>query len=234
MGTAGTTDRRDFWIVLGAGLLPIIVANLAFAINIQQGLEACIPYWDGCLSVSRGIRSGPGLVLFKVLALPCAVLMWWAWSVVGASQWPPGLAVVGLRRVVWLGKAGSVFFLVYALWLGTDGEIYRWLRRYGVVFYFGLTGLAHLMLLAQWARHGARRLAGKRVYFGVVLLMWATGIGSAFKRKLIDDPQFLDRVENALEWHFALYLSLSFVALAFALRSSKQTRSDNTRRAVSG
>jgi len=221
MGTVGAADRRDFWIVLGAGLLPIIVANLAFAINVQQGLEACIPYWDGCLSVSRGLRSGPGLVLFKVLALPSAVLMWWAWSVVGARQWPPGAAVAGLRRVVWLGKLGSVFFLVYVLWLGTDGEIYRWLRRYGVVFYFGLTGLAHLMLLAQWARHGAPKPAGKRVYFGVVLLMWAAGIGSAIKRKLIDDPQFLDRVENALEWHFALYLSLCFVALACALPGEK-------------
>lgn len=203
--------------MLLAGLLPIFAAHLAFALNIADGLEACVPYWEGCLSVSRGVRSGPGLWWFRVLAIPSMVLIWLSWSAVRSAAATAGFEG---RRVPWLvalGRIGAVFFLVYALWLGTDGEIYRWLRRYGVVFYFGLTGLAHLLLLAAWPRP-ARAAGGYRGYALAVFLTWATGVASAFKRKLIDDPQFLDRVENALEWHFALYLSLSFVALAIAWR----------------
>lgn len=218
-----TAVKRAWLAMLLAGLLPIGVVHLAFAINIADGLAGCVPYWEGCLSVSRGVRSGPGLWWFKALAIPSMVLMWLSWSAVRVAATAAGFEG---RRVPWLvalGRIGAVFFLVYALWLGTDGEVYRWLRRYGVVFYFGLTGLAHLLLLAAWPRVG-RAAWAYRGYAFTVFLTWATGVASAFKRKLIDDPQFLDRVENALEWHFALYLSLSFAALAIAWRGLLRSR----------
>jgi hypothetical protein len=208
--------------MLLAGALPVLAAHLAYAINLANGLEACFPYWDGCMSVSRGLRSGPGLWWFKVLALPSMALMWSCWSRVGMGM------ERRTRRVAWLtglGRAGAVFFLVYALWLGTEGDIYRWLRRYGVVFYFGFTGLAQLMLLAAWPQRW-RRLAWFRVYVLVVSLAWLSGIASAFKRQLSDDPAFVDRVENALEWHFALYLSLGFVALGLAWRTMRRDSFD--------
>ena len=56
-------------------------------------------------------------------------------------------------------------------------------------------------------------------YFLLVILAWMLGVASAFKRKLIDNPEFLDRIENALEWNFALTLSLGFVALALVFKT---------------
>lgn len=226
--------KRHFWLAFWAGLLPILVVNIVFTINIQQGLNACFPYWEGCMSVSRGMRSGPGLLLFKLQAPVSAALMWMTWR--SLPQWPwshPSLST----QLWWLsrlGMAGSLFFVVYALWLGTDGEIYRWLRRYGVVFYFSMTGLAHLLLWAKISRYETKKLPAQHVYGVVVILTWVTGIGSAFKRKLIDDPLFLDRVENALEWNFALFLSLAFVALAFVRRSLERQPDNSSQTSVSG
>lgn len=210
---------RAWWVMVIAGVLPILAVHLAFALNVAGGLTACLPYWEGCLSVSRAVRSGPGLWWFKALAIPSMVLMWLSWSAVRDVASRGGGGSARLRWLVALGWAGAAFFLVYALWLGTEGEVYRWLRRYGVVFYFGCTGLAQLMLLGAWPRK-ARQAPGYRAYGAIVVLAWLTGIASAFKRKLIDDPAFLDRVENALEWHFALYLSLGFVALGLAWRAA--------------
>ena len=218
---ASTTPGRAFWTMFLAGLLPMVAANAAFMINAILGMEACFPYWEGCMSVSRGIRSGPGLWLFKGLAMPSALMMWLAWRSLDAHPGTDGFRHPHLRWAITLGKVGAVFFVVYALWLGSDGEIYRWLRRYGVVLYFGLTGLAQLLLLPAWPRSEGRANTSRRLYAAVVLLAWGTGIASAFKRKLIEDPRFLDRVENVLEWHFALYLSLGFVALALALRKRR-------------
>jgi hypothetical protein len=216
MGALNT--RRDWLLMVAAGLLPILAVHLAFALNIRDGMGACIPYWDGCLSVSRAVRSGPGLWWFRMLAAPAMVLMWLSWSAVREVAGKGGNTSARLRWLVALGWTGAVFFLVYALWLGTEGEVYRWLRRYGVVFYFGCTGLAHLMLLGAWPSM-AKRARGFRVYRVVVLLAWAAGIASAFKRQLSDDPAFVDRLENALEWQFALYLSLAFVAMGLAWRN---------------
>ena len=212
-------------LVLWAGLLPVLAVNLAYLINVTSGADLCFPYLEGCQSVSRGLRSGPGLWLFKLLALPCAVFMLLAWRETPDAvdrMIPDGRPLSA--AVVGLGLISTFFFLVYAVWLGTEGDIYRWLRRYGVVFYFAGAGLAHLLIMFRlWQ---ARRRVGApcmglwiRTYCGMVALTWATGVASALKRNLSDDPLFLDRLENALEWNFALCLSLCFLALAPLIRS---------------
>jgi hypothetical protein len=217
-------------IALMAGLCPVIAVNAAFLINLNQGLEACFPYIEGCYSVSRAVRSGPGLSLFKILAFPAAMMMAWYW--IRGSRWFELESEIPDFPPAWvtaMGVAGAGFFLVYALSLGTDGELYRWMRRYGVVFFFAMTSLAQLFLtskLWRWRDELAGgALKGKiTLHFLVVLLMWGLGIASAFKRKLIDDPEFLDRVENALEWDFALALSLTFVAISLFHRSAEQLK----------
>jgi len=188
--------------------------NAAYLLNIHQGgLDACFPYVEGCLSVSRGLRSGPGLLLFRAMAVPTALCMAGTWAGL-----PPGLRG---RAVPWIGMVGVAFFLLYAFTLGSDGELYRWMRRYGVVFYFGLTGLAQLLVAAQlWARGqcGSVRATGARTFTTMIVATWAIGVLSAFKRQLIDDPEVVDRFQNALEWDFALALSLTFMAMALLMR----------------
>lgn len=210
--------RSACQVALWAGLLPILTVNAAYMINVGYGTESCFPYLEGCQSVSRGLRSGPGLWLFKLLALPIAAAMATTWLNTRRllSELDIG-SPLSRRAVWWLGFAGAFFFLVYAIWLGTEGDIYRWLRRYGVVFYFAGTGLAHLLLVALLQKNPAEtRVArpAKRRYAVIVSITWLLGVASAFKRKLIDDPAFLDRVENALEWNFSMALALAFVALA--------------------
>ena len=72
--------KRSAAILLLAGLLPILAAHAAYLLNIYAGSELdpryiCQPYLEGCVSISRAARSGPGLLLFKSVMLPCAVLL---------------------------------------------------------------------------------------------------------------------------------------------------------------
>ena len=220
--------KRAVWIAWAAALVPIVSVNAAFMINLGAGLEGCFPYVEGCYSVSRGVRYGPGLWLFKALAIPAAVAMAACWVNVGRwlSALRPGFPRMR-RAMVWLGLTGAAFFLVYAAWLGTEGEVYRWLRRYGVVFYFAGTGLAQLFLVSMLWRLRVTLLEGRLKpaiirFSSLVWLAWALGVASALKRQIIDDPAFLDRVENALEWNFSLVLSLVFVGLAGVLRQGSE------------
>ncbi|NNL96236.1 MAG: hypothetical protein HKO64_11495 [Xanthomonadales bacterium] len=213
--------RHRITVCVLAGLVPILAVNGAYLFNISQGFEPCFPYFEGCASVSRAVRSGPGLWVFKIAALPAMILMWLSWN--GVTTVQHGQAGASLSLIKLLGKTGALFFLVYALWLGTDGQIYRWLRRYGVVLYFAGTGLAHLLLARRVQKQGGTTVAS-RVYVTIVSLTWATGVASAFKRKLIADEIMLDRVENALEWNFALLLSLCFIAMAFLPGRSSEHR----------
>jgi hypothetical protein len=53
----------------------------------------------------------------------------------------------------------------------------------------------------------------------LVSLQWALGVFSAFKRLLFADPVFIDRIENVIEWWYALAMSLAFLAIAWMFRA---------------
>jgi hypothetical protein len=218
---------RPAHIALIAGLLPIVAVHLAWIMNIgSDDLPLCLPYWDGCISVSQAARSGAGLHLFRALMLPNAVLMGATWVL--AVRWLRHHGDNSRRSMTTirnLGVTGSMFLILYATWLGTEGMWYGWLRRYGVVFFFGLTALAQLLMANRvWKHRDNFKDTGLPVairwFVLATALVWIVGLASAFKRLFIENPVLLDRVENALEWNFALLLSLTFVAMAALFRTS--------------
>ncbi|MEJ8568706.1 hypothetical protein [Elongatibacter sediminis] len=212
------------------GLLPILAAHLAYVLNWFAGAEPlaaeyrCFPYWDGCVSVSRAVRSGPGLALFRAMMLPLAALLALTWLL--TSHWLRqlnGAAGAAARRVGWTGFIGALFLVLYVGWLGTEGPWYGWLRRYGVTVYFGLTALAQLLLVhALWPLRKLPQspLPGSAVagLLALVTLQWLGGLASVAKRLLVTDPARMDRIENSIEWGFALALSLGFLVLGQMMR----------------
>lgn len=227
-----STSQLACWAAFLAGLLPIAAAHGAFFLNVWAGGElaadfVCMPYLEGCVSVSRAARSGPGLLPFRWLMLASVPLLLLTWEY--ARRWLRDLRACSARRgrmMAALGVLGAVFLVLYVTALGNEDEWYRWQRRYGVILYFGGTALAQLLLV--WILWPLRRvLLGGLLLRPVALLallvslQWALGVFSAFKRLLFADPVFIDRIENVIEWWYALAMSLAFIAIArlFRIRS---------------
>src|SRR5918995_339264 len=57
-----------------------------------------------------------------------------------------GLANYVLRALPPLALGAAVFLILYGTFLGTEGAWYQWMRRFGVVFYFGFTCIAMLIV----------------------------------------------------------------------------------------
>lgn len=216
-------------IAVLAGVLPVLAVAAAYLMNLYAGSEldrrfVCFPFTGGCVSISRAVRSGPGLHLFRAIILPTAALMFLAWVYVRA--WLLGQRLCGARRAAWvfgLGAVGALFLVVYATWLGTEGAWYNWLRRYGVIFYFAGTAFAQLLLL--WILWPQRRaVAGGRSQRAIAWLaalvgaQWMLGVFSSVKRLVFDDPGLVDRVENIIEWWYAVPMVLAFVVIAGLFR----------------
>jgi hypothetical protein len=220
-------------VALLAGLLPIVAAHAAYLLNVYAGGAfpaefICMPYLDGCVSISRAARSGPGLHLFRWLMLPSAALLLLNWAFV--RRWLEDLSVCTGQRgwtLAALGMAGALFLVLYITALGHEDEWYRWQRRYGVILYFGGTALAQLLLV--WVLWPARRsLLGGRLgrpiamLTALVSLQWALGVFSAFKRLIFEDPAFINRLENLIEWWYALPMSLAFLAVAWMFARTRK------------
>lgn len=217
------------WLLpLVAGLLPAIASFTALWLSIEQGLMApCNPLLDGCVSISRAARHGPANHIFRALVLPAAVLQGMTWTLCAA--WLKGMEAetrTQLRVLTGLGILAALFLILYGTFLGTEGMMYRFMRRQGITFYFGFTYLCMVIASEElWRLAQAGRLALPArldlVLPGVCAMTLAVGLTQAFGPLFLDSEDLKDRLGNLMEWYAALSFTLFFFALAWLWRRTQ-------------
>lgn len=192
--------------------------HVAWWLSVRDGhVQTCIPYLEGCTSISRAARHGFGNHVFRLLMLPCALLVgvhWWL-----ARRWLQQRGAAGMG-IALLGGAAAVALAVYATFLGSDGEAYRFLRRYGVVVYFGCSYLAQLLFLRAARRQGRVRGRVAATMLAICVAMLLLGIVNVAAGVLLAHDPLKDRLENLLEWHLGVLLVGWFLLQAWLWRRS--------------
>ena len=203
-----------------AAIVPFVAANSAYLISaVNDAVPWCFPYFEGCTSVSRAARGGIANPIVRALMLPQAVILvlyWWL-----CAEWLRGFApqrVVTRRAILGLGIVAALFLILYATYLGVQGDFYQWMRRYGITVHFGCTAIAQFLLtsvvardprLPQWVRHGTLGLCGA---------MLVLGVSSIPLQHLLPDK---GAAVNALEWSYSLLMLAFFPLIGEAWRLSK-------------
>lgn len=209
------------WLPLVAFALPSTTVVICYVLSAQAGLiPSCNPLLEGCTTVSSAGRYGYAYFIFKGGVIPAAVLLGLFWPL--CRRWflaVGGEDSFGLRAAVWLGMISAAFLILYAVFLGSQGDFYRLMRRFGVTIHFSFSYLAQVLLLNRlWDARRAGRLPLPdwitTAMFTVTLLMFAMGLYSIPLGQLIPDPD--DRWINVIEWNFALLLSAWYVLPAIA------------------
>ena len=203
--------------------MPVVAVHAAWALATLEGyVEPCFPYLDGCASISRVARHGSANVLFKLVMVPCALLQLVLW--LRTRRWLAVLA--GDPRcgatLAALGLVAAVALCIYTLALGSEGALYRFMRRYGISFYFAATYVAQLVFLRALLQRVGDRVARSapvaRGMTAVCIAMLAVGLASVGVSGLVEHPDTKDRLENLLEWHLGLLLTAWFLLHALLWR----------------
>jgi hypothetical protein len=201
--------------------VPFVAAHLAYAISIDAGhVPACIPYVEGCTSISRAARHGLGNALFRLLMLPSALLLalhWFSvreWLRVAHADPSAG------RSLLWLGPFAGFALATYATFLGTEGEIYRWLRQYGAQLYFASVYIAQLVFVHRYRQTAGYRSGIVAGMLAINLAMLLLGIGYTAVANAGSDEVLKDRMENLLEWHIGLLMTAWYLLQAWIWRRS--------------
>ncbi len=191
--------------------VPIVTVIICTTWSMGAGLiEACIPFIDGCTSISRACRQIPVLYFFRTIMLPCSVLLilfWWQERNRLKHQEPERVL---LRRVATLLALVGAFFLVpYVIFLGTTGPIYEFLRRIGIYFFFAGTGFAQVIITlgVETGRIDPIERRLRRLRQLLVTILLALGPLNLLLKAMLVDP---DAAENVIEWWFGLALFLWF------------------------
>lgn len=206
-------------------ILPLLVTNGVYLLSAYEGLIPwCIPYIDGCTTISRAARSGDSIYIFRAMMIAYSVLLIWFW--IYAQQWLDllyGHSTKASRIILWLGVVGALFLILYIDFLGTTGEMNRFMRRYGIMIFFTFTPLAQLLTLKQHykilrpTQDGRKRpdtmlTTVLRYQLIVILLMLLIGIISIV---LDATHNKTDASENIVEWNFSLLLNLYFIGMIY-------------------
>ena len=201
----------------------MVATLIAYPLSVRLGLvELCNPFVDGCTSISRAARHGLPNHLFRALLLPAAVLQGLSWML--CTAWLRGLGAAPtrkLRALRWLGLAAAAFLVLYGTFLGTEGSAYRWMRRYGVVVYFGATCIA--MLIVSGAAQGAVRQARgvARALYALCIALPLLGLVNTLAPSFDASAATIDALQNSTEWWGGLVFTLFFLAIAWLWRETR-------------
>ena len=219
-------DRALWPLPLVAALLPLVATAVAYPLSIELDLvPRCNPFLDGCVSISRAGRQGLPNIVFRGLLLPAAVLQAACWVLCPAWLRTLGTAPDRLQRLLpALGVAAGVMLVLYGTFLGTEGAGYRWMRRYGVIFYFGLTCVGALVVSDQmWRRlrAGSRERVLAVAVSAPCMMLPLLGLAHVLLPIWWSTPAQRNAVENVTEWWGAAILTLFFFGLAWAWRRTR-------------
>jgi hypothetical protein len=187
-------------------LLPLSCIHISWLWSASADtIPWCNPYWDGCVSISRAARSSDALFFFRACMILTAAWLVIYWRLCGYF-----LQVRKLTQkpyaMLCLGYMGAGFLVLYADFLGTDGTVYRLMRRYGVTFFFTFTVLAQYLYTRHLWHHQAKIpiVSGYlKLKIGLGLFVLAIGFISLGATVALENPA-KDRWENVTEWWFAL------------------------------
>jgi len=209
-------DRPDLtWIALWTGLLPFVVINLAYVGSALGGhIPLCFPYLQGCTSISSAGRYGLSYFFFKAGIIPAAALLGCYWIL--CRRWLLHLGDADnllVRAMRLIGILAAVFLVLYAVFLGSKGDFYNLMRRYGVNIYFSFSGLAQIMLLSRLRTLYAAGVESipktlLRMKLLLLLALLVVGLASIPISNFIVDEH---RLRNIVEWNFALLMICYYV-----------------------
>ena len=200
-------------IALLCWLIPIGTVIVCATWSMRAGLApVCFPLLDGCLSISAACRSEPVVYLFRITMIPMSLVLIWFWILNNAVLRQCAFNQLILRRsVLALSISGSLFLVLYVLYLGTDGAVYELLRRIGIYVFFGGTGIAQLLTTigmrsvvytrTKNSRCAINGLAAWRIQVMIVIFMLVAGPLNLLLKELLADSY---RIENIIEWNFGL------------------------------
>ncbi len=212
-----------YWLPLLVGLVPTVLIGVTFLISASHGqVPWCMPFVDGCTSISRAGRNPPAIFLFRSIMLPICLLLAAYWIL--SLAWIRSLFANSDRRPsAWMavvGVAGALLLVIYVTFLGSEGSVYQLMRRFGASLFYGLTFLAQLIQI-RWLTILRREQSIKPPWLPLALsrlalLMLLAGLTQVIISGVTPSEEF----QNIAEWNFTAMLNAHFLLCAWGWRES--------------
>ncbi len=192
--------------------IPLLISLLCWScgivtyiVSLKGGwVPECIPIIDGCTSISRSGRYGYSYFIFKAMMIPTATLLILYWIMTNTwlkTQHANGK--LASRVLLSMGVTAGLCLILYSTFLGSDGDVYRFLRQVGTQLFFLFTFVGHCLLAyICFKQFGRIRVVVWQI--GLCALVASQLLIFVLAKLIVDDH---DWIENVIEWQSAYILS---------------------------
>ena len=187
-------------------LVPIISVSVSYVISaFFNYVPWCVPFTDGCTSISKVGRYGISFYIYKIFLIPIAILIIYFWFKIYLDIYKNIFLLI-------TSLVASLALIIYLSFLGFDGSTYRFMREIGIFFFFILMPLTQILVTSL-----ASSVHFKTKFFILLILISYSILLFAYLIILtLDNGNY----ENIIEWNFAFLIFLFFPVFEFSRKLS--------------
>ena len=202
-------------------ILPISTVIISYIASVQFNLvESCIPFFEGCASISRAGRNFPVKIFFKPMMYLYAIFLFLYWY-----KFLEKLKnfEVKEKKFYLFAFFSVVFLILYITFLG-EGKIYNFFRRVGIYIYIFLIVISQFLISKKL--YLIREKINKnfiikfiKINYFLTLLLVLSGL-ILLPLLLIKIDNF-PQIKNIISWNYFTLIQLYFLFSFFSLKKAK-------------
>ena len=202
-------------------ILPISTVIISYIASVQFNLvESCIPFFEGCTSISRVGRNFPVKIFFKPMMYLYAIFLFLYWY-----RFLEKLKnfEVKEKKFYLFAFFSVVFLILYITFLG-EGKIYNFFRRVGIYIYIFLIVISQFLISKKL--YLIREKINKnfiikfiKINYFLTLLLVLSGL-ILLPLLLIKIDNF-PQIKNIISWNYFTLIQLYFLFSFFSLKKAK-------------
>ena len=202
-------------------ILPISTVIISYIASVQFNLvESCIPFFEGCTSISRVGRNFPVKIFFKPMMYLYAIFLFLYWY-----RFLEKLKnfEVKEKKYYLLAFFSVVFLILYITFLG-EGKIYNFFRRVGIYIYIFLIVISQFLISKKL--YLIREKINKnfiikfiKINYFLTLLLVLSGL--ILLPLLLIKIDGFPQIKNIISWNYFTLIQLYFLFSFFSLKKAK-------------
>ena len=202
-------------------ILPISTVIISYIASVQFNLvESCIPFFEGCTSISRAGRNFPVKIFFKPMMYLYAIFLFLYWY-----KFLEKLKnfEVKEKKFYLFAFFSVVFLILYITFLG-EGKIYNFFRRVGIYVYIFLIVISQFLISKKL--YLIREKINKnfiikfiKINYFLTLLLVLSGL--ILLPLLLIKIDGFPQIKNIISWNYFTLIQLYFLFSFFSLKKAK-------------
>ena len=202
-------------------ILPISTVIISYIASVQFNLvESCIPFFEGCTSISRVGRNLPVKIFFKPTMYLYAffLFLYWYKFLEKLKNFE-----VKEKKFYLFAFFSVVFLILYITFLG-EGKIYNFFRRVGIYIYIFLIVISQFLISKKL--YLIREKINKnfiikfiKINYFLTLLLVLSGL--ILLPLLLIKIDGFPQIKNIISWNYFTLIQLYFLFSFFSLKKAK-------------